>query len=162
VKVLINAAPLIVLAKASLLRILKEVFGEIYTTEVVMSEILYPLKLGRESKDIKLIKSCTWIRVIRLREDELRSHRRLIDQLGIDPGEASLAAVYARGFDVVLMGDLRAERKLSAMGIRVIDIADLLILADKKGLVKLREAAKKVWKSGYRTSSIRMLMHSTL
>jgi len=54
-KVAVNASPLIFLAKAGLLHILRESFQEVHTTKGVLDEIAEPMKLGREAETSQVV-----------------------------------------------------------------------------------------------------------
>ena len=143
-KVLINAAPLIFLAKARLLRILKELFGEVYTTQEVWDEVVWPLEHGFRSEDAEAIASCDRIRVLKLSREELRMAEEYKYRLGLDRGEASLASIYRRGFDVVVVADRDAMERLRAEGISVADLSKVIKLAARRGLVDATEDIKRL------------------
>jgi len=157
-KVLVNASPLILLAKAGLLRVLKELFGKVWTTKEVWDEVLWPLRHGVSSPDAEAVRACDWVKVIDLTEEEREKLEDYMERLGIDPGEASLAAVYPRGFDFMITADREAEEALAGEGFKVMDLSKLIILAGRRGLLDVRDAAKRIWDAGYRTEEIEALM----
>jgi len=157
-KVLVNASPLILLAKAGLLNILRELFGEVWTTREVWSEVLWPLRHGISSPDAEAVRACNWVKVVDLTEEEREKLKDYMGRLGIDPREASLAAVYPRGFDLIITADREAEEALTGEGFKVMDLSKLIILAGRRGLLDVREAVKRIWDAGYRTEEIEALM----
>ena len=121
-RVIVNASPLIFLAKAGLLEILKVLFTNAYTTREIMKEVERPLKLGIEAPEVSMIKATNWINVIELKAEEKEETRKLADRLGIALGEAGAATLYQRGFDLLIVADRKAERKLRDIGINVVDL----------------------------------------
>ena len=157
-KALVNTSPLIFLAKAGLLSLLKEVFSQVYTTRQVLDEVTYPLRHGISSRDAELIARCAWIRIVELSSEELEEVERARSELNIDKGEASLLVAYRRGFDLVITADRRAERRFKAKGLNVMDLSELLLLAGREGIVDVKKVAKKVWDAGYRVRRIKRFM----
>lgn len=156
-KIIVNASPLIFLAKAGLLNLLK-VFGDVYTTDGVMEEVLAPLKIGK-FPDIDTIESAKWIKVEKLGVDEKQNAENLSEELGIGKGEAEVATLYMMGeYDLVVVADRRAQRKLEDKGIRAIDIIDVGWEASYKGKISIKEFATRIWKSGYRTERIEKIL----
>ena len=96
--------------------------------------------------------------MIDLSSEELREVEGLRSNLGLDMGEASLLVAYRRGFDLIITADRRAERKLRDIGLRVMDLSELLLLAEREGIVDVRDAARRVWDAGYRVGRIKRLM----
>jgi len=150
----VNASPLIFLAKAGLLHILTEMFDGVCTTEKVMEEIKAPFRIGRDVPELQVIRRAN-IRVVRLTEEEKRRALTLKRRLRIHDGEAEVAALYERGFTLILLADKDAERRLRRAGFRVINLADLVLAAWERGLVDLKEAFMRLYRVGYRTRRVR-------
>ena len=157
-KVIVNASPLIFLAKAGLLEILKALFTTVYTTDEIMKEVEKPLKLGIEAPEALTIKAANWINVVELKAEEKEETRTLADRLGIALGEAEAAMLYQRGFDLLIVADRKAERKLKGVGINVVDLINVGFEAATKGVIDIKDFANAIWKAGYRTERVERIL----
>ena len=126
-----------------------------------MDEVEKPLRLGIVSPEISSIMKADWIRVVKLKwKDELTA-RNLSARLGIARGEAGVAVLYQElKADLLIVADRRAERKLRAIGINVMDVLDIGFEAARKGLIDIKEFAKALWIAGYRTERVERVLSS--
>ncbi len=154
-----NASPLIFLAKAGLLDILRKLFDEVYTTSAVINEIRQPQSRGIVSPDIEIILHAEWIKVLQLNSKERTEAKEWADELGIDVGEAEVAVAFKRGgFDAMIVGDEVAEAKLKQKGVNTHDITEIGLLAAYRRLYDLRKFAQALFDAGYRTRRVRALL----
>lgn len=157
-KPVINASPQIFLAKAGMLHILKDLYDEVHTTKGIVEEIERPLKLGLQAPEAIAIKNAKWIVSKELSEEEKEKTEKLAQKLRIGRGEAEAAVLYERGYDLVIVADRRAERKLKGERINAIDLVDVGFDAASKEIVKLKDFANSIWKAGYRTERVEKLL----
>lgn len=150
----VNAAPLIFLAKAGLLDVLGRLYGTVTTTRGVMDEIEKPLKMGLPAREIPLITRAKWLRVVELQPKEEEAAEALARKLGVSLGEAEVGVLCRKGFDVLVVADRRAQRKLREEGVPAIDLLDAGYEAALAGLVEIQEFAQKLWDAGYRTERV--------
>lgn len=158
-KVVVNASPLIFLAKAGRLGILRDLFQVVYTTAGVMDEVEKPLRLGVSPPEILLIKGSDWIKVVKLTYEEVRKAIQLSNEIQIDRGEAEVVKLYQRGgYGLVIVADAAAERKMRRLGVNAKDLVEVIYVAAQKGLVELKSFARDVWESGYRTKRVKEIL----
>lgn len=157
-KSVINASPQIFLAKAGMLHVLKDLYDEVHTTKGIAEEIERPLKQGLQAPEVKAIKNAKWIVSKGLLEEENEKAEKLAQMLRIGRGEAEAAILYKRGYDLVIVADRRAERKLKSERINAIDVVDVGFDAASKEIVKLKDFAKSIWEAGYRTERVEKLL----
>jgi len=161
IKVAINTSPLIFLAKAELLYILKELFGTTYTTKSVMDEIKRPLQLGYEAPEIKAIEKLKWIKVIELNGDEKRLAEKIAQELKLSKGEVEVAILYKKmKLGLMILADRFAEKRLKSIGINTEDIIDIGFEAARRGLIDIRDFLQKIWYAGYKTKRLRRILFS--
>jgi predicted nucleic acid-binding protein len=123
-----NASPLIVLAKAELLRIVPTLFSQVLAPQAVLDEI----EAGPVGDPLKLaLPSCSWLVAVRL---EPPISPLAVWQSG--RGEAEVIE-YARlhGNLPVLLDDRAARRAAEALGLQVHGTVGLVAAAAKKGVV---------------------------
>jgi len=157
-RVIVNASPLIFLAKSGLLDIIKQLFTEVYTTQGIMDEVEKPLKFGVEALEVSVIKAVNWINVVKLKAKEKQDAKKLAAHLGIALGEAEAAVLYQRGFDLLIVADRKAERKLREIGLNVTDLVTVGFKAATKGLIDIKDFANAIWKAGYRTERVERIL----
>ncbi len=124
-----NASPLIVLAKAGLLRLLPTLFSQVFVPGAVLDEI----QAGPPSDPMKMmLPSCSWLVAVRL---EPAISPLSIWQMG--RGEAEVIE-YARlhGNLPVLLDDRVARRAAEAVALKVYGTLGLLAAAVKRGDVE--------------------------
>ena len=130
-----DSGPLISLMKAARLDLLRDLYGEIRIPEAVYAELT-----GNErySEEAELIRSCSFVRVVAVRE------RKAVDILrrasGLDLGESE-AIVYADDVkaDILLMEEDAGRRVAKAMGLRVRGSIGILLLGFDKGSLSAQE-----------------------
>ncbi|MBM3884053.1 MAG: hypothetical protein FJ387_30835 [Verrucomicrobia bacterium] len=128
IAVVSNASPLIVLAKAELLRVLPALFSQVLVPQAVLEEI----EAGPAGDPLKqALPSCPWLAAVRL---EPPISPLAVWQSG--RGEAEVIE-YARlhGNLPVLLDDRAARRAAEAIGLQVHGTVGLVAAAAKKGLV---------------------------
>ncbi|KPV61849.1 MAG: hypothetical protein AOA65_2185 [Candidatus Bathyarchaeota archaeon BA1] len=158
-RVAVNASPLIFLAKAGRLEILRDLFQVVYTTAGVMDEVERPLRLGITFPEIPLIKVSEWIKVVKLTRDEVREAVQLSNRIRIDVGEAEVAKLYERGgYSLVIVADVVAERKMRGLGVNAKDLVEVIYVAAQRGLVELKSFARDIWEAGYRTKRVKKIL----
>lgn len=150
----VNAAPLIFLAKAGLLDLLEKLYGTVTTTRGVMDEIERPLKMGLPAREIPRITGAKWLQVVELPPKEAEAAKALAGSLNVSLGEAEVGVLSRRGFDVLVVADRRAQRKLREEGVPAIDLLDAGYEAALAGLIEIQEFAKRIWDVGYRTERV--------
>ncbi len=152
-RVLADAAVLIFLAKASLLEVLKKLYGRVYISDEVLREVLR----GITEREAIVEKLGDWIIEVKVgkREEELDAEA---GHLGLDPGEYSLALIYTKG-DTIILANGRAERKIKEnFGCLVKDILEVGREASSAGIVDLKEFAEAIYRAGYRTRRVRLIL----
>jgi len=158
-KVAVNASPLIFLAKAGRLDILRDLFQVVYTATAVMDEVEKPLRLGLSSPEILLIKGSDWIKVVKLTRHEVQEAVQLSNRIQIDIGEAEVVKLYQRGgYGLIIVADAAAERKMRGLGVNAKDLVEVVYVAAQRGLVELKSFARDVWEAGYRTKRVREIL----
>ncbi len=158
-KVAVNASPLIFLAKAGRLNILRNLFQVVYTTAGVMEEVERPSRLGIPSPEINSIKGSEWIKVIKLTRKEAREAVQLSNRIQIGVGEAEVVKLYERGgYGLVIVADVAAERKMRRLGVNAKDLVEVIYVAAQRGLVELKSFSRDLWEAGYRTKRVREIL----
>ena len=130
-----DSGPLISLMKAARLDLLRDLYGEIRIPEAVYAELTGNERYAEEAE---LIRSCSFVRVVAVRE------RKAVDILrrasGLDLGESE-AIVYADDVkaDILLMEEDAGRRVAKAMGLRVRGSIGILLLGFDKGSLSAQE-----------------------
>ena len=160
--VIVDAAPIIFIAKATLLNEFKRLSKKFYVTPTIISEIEYPLTHGIKAPEVERIKSANILTVEELTAKEMlkvNEIRKSYKQLGL--GEAHAAVLSMRGnFDVIIVADVRAERILrQELKVDVIDVVDVGFELSKKGVNPL-QFARILWERGhYKSQRIQEILH---
>jgi len=153
-RVLTDAAVLIFLAKASLLDVLKKLYGKVYVSDEVLREVLQGVT---PEKEVIVEKVGDWIIEVKVNKSEEELERASIP-LGLDPGEYSLALIY-KSDDVIILANGRAERKIKEnFGCLVKDILEIGPEASSAGIVDIKQFAEALYKVGYRTRRVRRVL----
>ena len=131
-----DSTPLITLMKATQLRILHELFGEIIIPEAVRDELTVNEKYIEEAK---LINSSEFIRVISV--EDRKSVSLLQRAAGLDLGESE-AIIYAENnnADLLLVDEASGRRVAKSMGIEIMGSIGVLVSAFRKGFLSEEEA----------------------
>jgi predicted nucleic acid-binding protein len=123
-----DASPVIGLAAAGAFAVLRELYGTVTITRLVKDEVARGADLpgARELEDAM---RAGWIRVAPTPLETWRFAE-------LDAGEAStLALASAHEGALVLMDDARGRAQAAALGLEVLDVADVLLAAKRAGLV---------------------------
>jgi predicted nucleic acid-binding protein len=138
-----DASPLIGLASAGAFHVLRELFGTVMITRLVKDEVARGADLpGARELDDAL--RTGWIRVA---PTPLQTWRFT----ELDAGEASTLAL-ASGHEgaLVLMDDVRGRAQAVALGLEVLDVADVLLAAKRAGFVAaVRPLVARLTKRGF-------------
>lgn len=131
-----DSTPLITLMKATQLKVLHELFGEIIIPEAVHEELTINEKYVEEAK---LINSSEFIRVISV--EDRKSVSLLQRAAGLDLGESE-AIIYAENnnADLLLVDEASGRRVAKSMGIEIMGSIGVLISAFKRGVISEEEA----------------------
>ncbi|HVJ31143.1 MAG TPA: hypothetical protein VNA66_12600 [Gammaproteobacteria bacterium] len=126
--VVADASPLIGLATAGALHLLRELFGTVTITRLVKDEVTgSPTRPGARELDAAMREG--WVRVAPAPPETWRF-------TGLDSGEASTLALAAeqRGA-LVLMDDAQGRVQAKALGLEVLDLAGVLLAAKRARLI---------------------------
>ncbi len=159
-KVIIDASPLIFVAKADILGVLKKMYKKVTLTKLIMNEIQKPLELGYKAPEVDLIKSFNVIEIEELTAKEIVEAQKISVRNNIGSGESEAAVLFKRGgFDLVIVADIRAQRKLRELDVNVLDLVDVGFEAARRGIMNPREFAKRLYEKGhYRTQRIKDIL----
>lgn len=159
-KVIVDASPLIFVAKADMLGVFKRMYKKVTLTEMIMREIEKPIELGYRAPEISLIKSANLIETEALTAKEIVEAQGVSRRHNIGSGESEAGVLFRRGgFDLVVAADIRAQRKLREMGVNVMDLVDVGFEAARRGIMNPREFAKRLYERGhYRTQRIKDIL----
>jgi len=124
-----DASPLIGLATAGALHLLRELFGTVTITRLVKDEITgHPRRPGAQELDAAMREG--WIRVAPAPPETWGI-------TGIDAGEASTIALAAQHEGaLVLIDDVLGRAQAAALGLEMLDLAGLLLAAKRARLVE--------------------------
>ncbi len=123
-----DASPLIGLATAGALHLLRELFGTVTITRLVKDEITgHPRRPGAQELDAAMREG--WIRVAPAPPETW-------GLTGIDAGEASTIALAAQHESaLVLIDDTLGRARAAALGLEMLDLAGLLLAAKRARLI---------------------------
>lgn len=134
VQVVSNATPLIHLARAGGISLLKSLFTQLLIPEEVHREVC----LGKETPDAVLLRAAVeegWIKVART---EIEGVMALAKAAGVHRGEAA-AILLAKANDALLLIDDKMGRTAAEMlGIRCIGTIGVLLMALNRRMVSLK------------------------
>ena len=127
--VVADASPLIGLAAAGLLQLLRELFGSLTITRIVKDEVAGdPARSG--ARDLDAAMRDGWIRVAPAPPETWQL-------TGIDAGEASTIALAAtRDGALVLMDDELGRARAAELELETLDVAGLLLEAKRVGVIE--------------------------
>jgi len=159
-RVIVDAAPLIFMAKADLLGALKRLYKKVFVTTYIMVEVERPIKMGYKAPEVDLIKSAEIVEIKDLTAKEIVEVKKISKEYNIGTGEAEATVLFKRGsFDVVIVADIRAQRKLRELRVNALDLVDVGFVVAKRGIMNPREFAKRLYeKAHYRTQRIRDIL----
>ena len=132
--VISDTSVLIILSNISELDLLHEVYGEIYTTEIIAQEFGEPLP--------------AWIKIEAVKDEKYLTY--LTTQ--VDKGEASAMAVATQFEEVLLlMDDLKARKFAEQLKLKVTGVMGILVNAKKEGKIPaIKPLIEKVNKTNFR------------
>jgi predicted nucleic acid-binding protein len=123
-----DASPLIGLATAGVLHVLRELFGTVTITRLVKDEITGGRRSGAQELDAAMRDG--WLRVAPAPPETWRL-------TGIDSGEASTIALAAEHSGaLVLMDDTLGRERAAALGLELLDVPGILLAAKRARLVR--------------------------
>lgn len=124
-----DASPLIGLASAGALHLLRELFGTVTITRLVKDEVTgWRDRPGAQELDAAMREG--WVRVASAPPETWRL-------TGIDAGEASTIALAAQHAGaLVLMDDALGRAQAAALGIELLDVPGLLLAAKRARLIE--------------------------
>jgi predicted nucleic acid-binding protein len=123
-----DASPLIGLATAGVLPLLRELFGTVTISRLVKEEVTgHAQRPG--ARELDAAKREGWVRVA-------PAPPATREQSGLDSGEASTLALAAEQEGaLVLMDDAQGRARAAALGLEVLDLAGVLLAAKRARLV---------------------------
>jgi hypothetical protein len=123
-----DASPLIGLATAGALHLLRELFGTVTISRLVKDEVTgHPKRPGARELDAAMREG--WVRVAPAPPTTWQLN-------GLDSGEASTLALAAEQEGaLVLMDDAQGRAQAAALGLEVLDLAGVLLAAKRAQLV---------------------------
>lgn len=128
--VVANATPLIGLSKVGLLKLLKELYEEIYVAESVYKEVVIK---GSEKSGAEDVKKAKWIKKESVKN--MAIVRALEVELG--PGEAQTITLSIQLLaNLTILDELLAREVAKYMGLQVKGTLGILSEAKRKGLIK--------------------------
>jgi predicted nucleic acid-binding protein len=140
-KVVCNSSPLIHLAK---IKMLKNFFGEILIPEAVYRECV---REGGEREDAKEIENAGWVRVMKIKDKELKKALNV----ALDEGESeSIVLALEQSADLILLDDYEAREFARTYGLSITGTVGILMKAKKEGkIASLEEELEKLRESGF-------------
>lgn len=126
--VVADASPLIGLATADVLHLLRDLFGTVTISRLVKEEVTgHPKLPGARELDTAMREG--WIRVA-------PAPLTTWQLSGLDSGEASTLALAAeQDAALVLMDDVQGRTQAAALGLEVLDLAGVLLAAKRAQLI---------------------------
>lgn len=126
-----NSSPLIWLSQTGHFALLREVFGTVAITPEVWTETVHRAAGYPNAANVMAAGAAGWITVIAPTD----TGKVAVLQAQLHTGEAeTLVMAQEQGVDAVLVDDLQARNFATAMGLKVIGTAGLLLLAHEKGI----------------------------
>jgi uncharacterized protein len=148
VRVASNSSPIIWLSQTGHFDLLREVFGTILITPEVWAETVDRASGYPNATNVTVARAAQWLQVITPTDMEKIAVLRA--QLHAGEAETLVMAAEQR-VDAVLVDDLQARHFATAMGLRVMGTAGLLLLAYAKGItVDVKAALDHMRRLGFR------------
>lgn len=143
-KVVCNSSPLIHLAKVGKLELLKDYFTEISIPEAVYRECVID---GKDREDAKRIESAAWIRVVDIKNIDLKKAFNTV----LDEGESeAIVLALQESADLILLDDYEARELARTYGLKITGTIGLLIKAKYEGdISSIGEMLKKLRRTGF-------------
>ncbi len=139
-----NSSPLIHLAKVGKLELLKDYFTEILIPEAVYRECVVD---GKDREDAKRIESASWIRVVDIKNIDLKKALNTV----LDEGEyEAIVLALQESADLILLDDYEARELARTYGLKITGTIGLLIKAKYEGdISSIGEMLKKLRRTGF-------------
>ena len=143
-KVVCNSSPLIHLAKVGKLELLKDYFTEISIPEAVYRECVVD---GKDREDAKRIESASWIRVVDIKNIDLKKALNTV----LDEGESeAIVLALQESADLILLDDYEARELARTYGLKITGTIGLLIKAKYEGdISSIGEMLEKLRRTGF-------------
>lgn len=143
-KVVCNSSPLIHLAKVGKLELLKGYFTEISIPEAVYRECVID---GKDREDAKRIENATWIRVVDIKNIDLKKAFNTV----LDEGESeAIVLALQESADLILLDDYEARELARTYGLNITGTIGILIKAKYEGdISSIDEMLKKLRRTGF-------------
>jgi len=159
-KTIVDASPLIFIAKAGMIDVLKKVYRAVYITDLINNEIEKPIKMGFKAPEVEKIKSSHILRIEKLTAKEIVKAEKIAQEKNIGKGESEAAILFLKGgFENVIVADIKAQKKLKELNVSTLDLVDFGFIAAKRGIMNPRKFALNLWeKAHYRSERIRNIL----
>ena len=144
---IINASPLIILAKINKLEILKKTYESVEIASSVYQEVVVNgLKIN--SRDAHIVKEqieSRNIKVLDLSSEFIKKAKKIESIYGIDTGEAeTIALALQLNKKEAIIDEISAREAAKALGIRPIGTLRVLLIAYKNDLISKRDIKKLI------------------
>ncbi len=142
-EVVVDAGPLIALARLDELALPGQIFSRTVVTQTVVNECL----VDPPRVEDQPIRSAIENHYLEVYED---GQEQPDDLWNLDPGEASVIALARKRAAVVLVDDRAARKAANAVGVPVIGICGLLLVAKHRNLITaVSPCLQRLVESGY-------------
>jgi len=143
-RVISNSSPLIHLAKIEQLDLLKHFFNEITVPEAVHKECVIE---GMDREDAKKIENADWIKVERVRDENLKKALMMV----LDEGEAEVITLALEEHtDLILLDESNAREIARNYELNITGVIGVLIKAkDERKIASLEEILEKLKETGF-------------
>ena len=151
-----DATVLIALAKLHLLRLLKEVYGDVLIGPIVKNEVVDRGKVVGAAEVVEVERALAEgsIRVIRPAPKERKAVQALLRMSRLDDGEAEAISIAQSHDCMVIIDDKEARTLAASMGIEYVGTAGVLLEAYASGHLSyedlenaVRDLSKVLWLS---------------
>jgi len=138
----INASPLIYLGKIGTLDLLNQLFTELWTVELVKTEVLQ-----KEHTPERVILEDAFATWLQIQEPQNKLLVSRLEELQLHRGESSIIAlakelINTKKESVVIIDDLAARDVARTMGILITGTIGILLRAVKKKLISIKQSKR--------------------
>ena len=145
--VIADASPPIALAKIDCLSILKSLFSKVYVVESVINECFAKSDLSKQSIEKAVNDQCL------IKCSPERPEGNLSKSLGQGETDSIYFALNNVKSALLILDDRLARRYALKNGLNIVGTVRVLVLAEKKGLIKSAESCvNEIIETGYRVS----------
>jgi predicted nucleic acid-binding protein len=124
----VNASPLIFLARSGHLGLLSKFYSTVLVPSVVMNELL---ARGEKDPTVIAVKSASWLTI-----DHTNCADEMVSAWGLGVGESGVISLAVQRADAeVIIDDMLGRRCASSMGLFVRGTLGIVLLAKKSGLI---------------------------